>query len=180
MPVLDIFASGHSCANGHRFLHYEREVLSVESERARLLNSEVDSAAGDSRVIEYWLSNEYARSHLNGQLAGMLQNIYWSYDSGDRVKPTGNPFVYCPICRGPLHDFEQNDVWVQGKRCSNGHESFERGGKLNYAVNGENTHLVCEMSDVVLASLREGWLNDSVYQPQLHAQIRRVLEHYGG
>jgi hypothetical protein len=179
MSILDIFATGFSCANDHRFLHYNRAVLTLESGRAGLLNSEIDSTASDPLVIKYWLTSEYARSHLNGQLAEMLQNIYWSYESRDRVRPAGNSFVYCPVCRGPLEDFEQDDVWVQGKRCSNGHESFERGGKLNYTVNGESTHLVCEMSDEVLTSLRNGWLNDPIVEPQLHPQIRRILERYG-
>lgn len=179
MSVMDIYASAYSCANDHRFLHYEKEVLSQESERAGLLDSLIDSTDGDLSVIEYWLTNENARSHLNGQLAEIIQNIYWSCEAGNHLRPKGNSFLKCPLCRGSLETFEQDDVWFQGKKCRKGHEFYERGGRLNYTVNGESTHLVSEMSEEVLVSLREGWLkNNPLLEPQLHPQIRSVLEHY--
>jgi len=180
ISVLDIFASAYSCENDHRFLCYEKEVLSDESDRAVELDSPISPTASDLCVIEYWLSNEDAREHLNGQLAEMLQNIYWSSQADKHTALKGSSFVYCSICREKLEHFEQDDCWLQGKRCNNGHKYYERGGKMNYTIDGKSAHLVREMPREVLASLVTGWLkNNPVLEPQLHYQIRNVFEHYG-
>lgn len=144
-----------------------------------LVDTEGDSADDDLSIIKYWLTSENRRSRLNGQLAEMLQNIYWHYESHSHVKLNSNSLSYCPVCKSELENFEQDDIWFQGKKCGNGHEFYERGGRLNYTFDGERTHLVCEMSNNVLSSLLEGWLKDNPQlAPQLHPKIRRVFEHY--
>lgn len=149
------------------------------SERIDDIDTEGDSADDDLSIIKYWLTSDNRRSRLNGQLAEMLQNIYWHYESDSPANPNRNSFSYCPVCKSKLENFEQDDIWFQGKKCGNGHEFYERGGRLNYTTDGKRTHLVCEMSDNVLSSLLEGWLKDNpLLAPQLYSQIRRVFEHY--
>jgi len=179
LPVQDIHATAYACPDDHRFLQYQKEVLSIETEQAAALEPARDTVNNDMSIIEYWLSNEGVRSCLNNQLAEILQNIYWCGESHEHVRPKDETFKYCPLCGSELDDFEQYDVWVQGKRCGNGHEFYERGGRLNFTVDGESRHLVGEMSEEVLASLIDGWLKDNPrLTRQLPPQIRDVLERY--
>ena len=178
LPLLDIYASAYACPGNHRFLRYEKEISATETGRAATLAPASD-ATDDMGIIEYWLGNEDARSCLNNQLAEILQNICWTYESDVHVMPEGETFVYCPLCGSGLYDFEQDDVWVQGKRCGNGHEFYERGGRLNFTVDGEIRHLVCEMSEEVLAALIKGWLKaNPQLAAQLPRQVRGVLERF--
>jgi hypothetical protein len=179
LPILDIHASAFSCRGDHRFLQYNKQVLGTETDQAAALASAHDMTDNDMSIIEYWLGNESVRSCLNDQLAEILQNIYWSCGSEEHIRPEGDTFIHCPLCGSELNDFEQDDVWVQGKRCGNGHDFYERGGRLNYSVEGESRHLVGEMSDEVLDSLIEGWLKDNRrLTRQLPRQVRGVLERY--
>jgi hypothetical protein len=151
-------------------------VLGTETDQAAALAPASDST-DDMSIIEYWLGNEDVRSCLNNQLAEILQNIYWSSEPDKHVRPKGDTFIYCPLCGSELYDFEQDDVWVRGKRCGNGHDFYERGCRLNFILEGDSSHLVGEMSDEVLASLIEGWLQgDPQLATQLPLQIRSFLE----
>ena len=178
LPLLDIYASAYACPGNHRFLQYEKEISATETGRAATLAPATD-ATDDTGIIEYWLGNESVRSCLNNQLAEILQNIYWSGKPEEHLKPEGETFMHCPLCGNQLNVFEQDDVWVQGKRCGNGHEFYERGGRLNFTVDGEIRHLVCEMSEEVLAALIKGWLKaNPQLAAQLPRQVRGVLERF--
>jgi len=117
ISVLDIYANAYSCAKGHRFLHYYKEVLNQMSELIEDIAAVVDSTEEDMAVIKYWLTSEELRSRLNGQLAEMLQNIYWHCESDSHAMPDSASFCYCPVCKSKLENFEQDDIWFQEKNA---------------------------------------------------------------
>ncbi len=183
VKILDVFMQGLMCGQGHRFYVPLRTPLELGTERVA---SAVGSRKSDNlSVIRDWLTKIELRSLLNNQLATMLRRIYEI--STDNIHVTYAPsaaheyaiFKYCPLCTTPLKPYDQEDVWVQGLRCSNHHEFKMRNG-ISFLM-GEKTgvQLQEEMADETLNWLTDRWLRDNpALKDQLHPQITTILKQF--
>lgn len=183
VELVDVFVQGLKCGNGHRFFIPLIEVLLSETEKCPLLESVEDRSSDPLKIIRIWLSDVNYRSKLNGQLALILRRIYEIktnnlHNKKDATSGAEAIFKFCPICMNPLVKFEQDDIWVQGLKCSEGHEYFARNG-IHFFVEGELVELHDEIADSTMLSLVKSWLQDKkVLKSQLHYQIKMILENY--
>jgi len=153
-----------------------KDVLSVDSQQASSIDSPSATVTDDDEIIEYWLNSDGPRGKLNWQLALILQSIYDISKKNRKNDIDSLEYKYCPLCKGELANFDQDDVWVQGKRCQNGHSFYERGGRLWHK--GTLT-IIEDMDSPSLMSLVNAWLKDKkLLKRQMHIEIRGVLERF--
>jgi hypothetical protein len=153
-----------------------KEVLSVDSMQAPSVDSPISNGDDDNEVIEYWLTVDSARARLNGQLALILQSVYDITKSNRDYEIDSLSFKYCPMCNKELHDNDQSDAWVQGKKCAKGHNFYERGGELRHR---ETITIVEEMQGSSVIHLVNAWLKDKqLLKQQINKEIRGVLERF--
>lgn len=178
-PIKDIYLSGLSCPNKHFFFKSKRDVLSIDSLKAKSRPSPSSDGGRDLEVIEYWLTDEGARATLNDQIAVILRRIYEILKDRRHISREPNVFVFCPLCRMPLKDFDEGDSWQRGQRCNNSHEYRERGGTVDFWIEGTRANLSEEMPDVTLMVLLECWLKgDRLSETQLHGEIKKILSRF--
>ena len=178
-PLMDIYLLGFSCPNEHYFFKTCREVLGVESLKAKKMQPPASRGNKDFDVIEYWLTDKKARAVLNNQIAVLLRRIHETYKDDRHVSYDSSVFLLCPICTRPLETFDQPDIWVQGERCSNAHEFYERGGTIHFSFQGKRENLSEEMSDKTLLSLIDGWLKSNhLLEEQLHDEMKKIMQRF--
>lgn len=178
-PLLDIYLLGFSCPNNHYFFKTCQEVKSIESLKAKKMQPPASKGENNFDVIEYWLTDKKARAVLNNQIAVLLRRIHEIYKDDRHIIYDSPVFILCPVCAKTLEAFDQPDMWVQGKRCNNAHEFYERGGTIHFSFQGERNNLSQEMSDKTLSSLVDGWLKDNrSLEDQLHVEVRKILARF--
>jgi hypothetical protein len=192
-PLLDIYLKGYSCSKKHFFFEICEDVHSGESEKANEIKLPANKSKNDFEIIEYFLTNKKARAVINKQIAVMLRRIYEiskegrhiDYEKAVRIKAgrhiyyEKSMFIYCPICKEHLAEFQQQNIWVKGLRCNNSHEYYERGGTIDFKVHDEFKNLSEEMSDETLIYFVDAWLkNDPLLDMQLHDEMKRILRKY--
>ena len=170
--VLDVFANGLECREGHRFLTWKRRALAEDSARAG--DVAVPDSLDDLGIINHWLGVRSARSRLNEQLAEILARIHSIY-SGNRHVQSENAFLMCPRCGGCLEESEPLG-WKRGLVCSSGHSWYERGGRLMGTSPDGPVVLARELDDETLHTLVMRWLRGSAeLESNLHPSIRAIL-----
>jgi hypothetical protein len=88
-------------------------------------------------------------------------------------------FKYCPLCTEPLKPYDQDDVWVQGMQCANGHQFRMRNGVAFSIGDSKLLNLREEMADETLRWAIDQWLrNDPRFDDQLHPQIKAILKRF--
>lgn len=177
-PLKDIYLVGMSCKNGHYFYADCKDVSGRASTRPSISSPEYNGH-NEREIIEFWLTDIDARAALNPQLAVMIRRIHEILFENRHIPQEHEIFKYCPICRSELMNYDQDDCWVQGKKCSNSHEYAERGGAINGVHAGERIGLSAEMSDESLRWLIDGWLKDrKVLKAQLNKELAQILHKY--
>ncbi|MHB0914769.1 MAG: hypothetical protein ACYC5A_04910 [Thermoleophilia bacterium] len=174
----DSYAEGFVCKSGHRFFAISHEVLSSGSARATSMPAH-EGKTNDLEVIRKWLTEPKFRATLNSQLATVLRRIYEISKYDRHIESEAEPFKSCPICGDLLSKFDQDDCWVQGKRCANHHKFYERGGNLHFSVAEQRHNLSTEMSDISLYSLVDAWLGKNrLLREQVHPDVREVMKRF--
>lgn len=170
----DPFAVCFACAMDHRFYIPAAYAVSSQTEKASSLSVPAVAGASDAEIAQYWLTNPYARGHLNSQLVELLRQFV-----EHRALSYEPRFNWCPACGKSLSPFDQPDVWVQGLACENGHEFMERGGYISGSLGGEHISLLAEYPATAMKAVIGGWLKpNSIFAHQMHPTVRNILEHF--
>ncbi len=176
--LLDSFVHGLVCAKNHRFYVPLEATLSTMTEKTASLTSL--SSKDDLDLIRSWLTTSNLRPMLNDQLATMLRRIFEIKTGKIHINYPVGPmiltiFKYCPICSEVLSHHDQDDVWVEGLKCSKGHQFRLRNG-LDFPIEDTRLNLSEEMSDETLQHLIDAWLSDKPeLNKQLPTKIRQIL-----
>ncbi len=172
-PRLDRFSHGIVCENGHRFFLKTKTVLAANSivRNKFILPTTLKEPLA---ITQYWLTDENARSHLNDQLAEILVRIHEIETRGVNI-PDRPSFHYCPFCQQSLSDRGSEDGWVIDLYCSNNHRWGSRGGSLRGIFNNERVELSTEMTDTVLETMIDAWLDNPRQATNLHSSVEHVL-----
>jgi len=168
---LDPWAISLVCLGSHRFFVMPETPLAWQTAMAASLPlPHLDSWAPQD-VASFWLADPTVRPMLNEQLAQLLRTILEARQVSD------NPnFSFCPLCGGPLAEYEQPDIWVRGLRCLNGHSWAERGGCIYCKIDGVLFRLHAEDPDKTTSQLIAAWLKRHPHlDTNLHESVRRVL-----
>ncbi len=122
-------------------------------------------------IAEFWLSDPHARSMLNQQLAQLLRWIL------ERPGLIDEPqFLFCPICRHSLVEYDPDDIWVKGLRCKKDHLWALRGGHFFHFTETAHIELYSDSPDKTANRLVAAWLTPNpTLETNLHESIRRVL-----
>jgi hypothetical protein len=161
-----------SCQNGHRY--FVPPSPAPASQTTSAAKAKLPALAGrpPAAIAAFWLSDSYARSMLNEQLAELLRTVIDA-----RTAEAESPWSYCPMCAQPLSAHEQPDAWVRGLHCSHGHAWALRGGRLAGGDTPAQVDLHAELIKSTMLQLIQGWLNHNPYlDPQLHESVAGVLQ----
>jgi len=160
-----------ACPNDHRYSIFPSPTLSNASAAASQLELPEIAGATPRVVATFWLADPRARSHLNDQLAELLQAFL-----DERLTREPVPFRFCPVCGVALNEQPATDAWVNALGCSHGHVWGERGGGLGGRISGAPVVLRTEPSLKVAASVAAAWLQDNRrLARQLHDSLRPAL-----
>jgi hypothetical protein len=176
--LLDLNLEGYACERGHLFYSTRKEQQGGIP-AANTVRPLPDGS--DIQVLKFWLTDPRAREALPNQLALVCRRVVEIIENNHHVIKAETPFAFCPACGDSLSRFDSHDLYMQGLRCGNGHEFWERGGTINFIEHGARANLSAELDDEYLPALLEYWLGDSVWiQPYVHPQLRGVLKRFGG
>ena len=174
--LLDPNLKGYACDSGH--IYYT--TLNEQSGGIPTANTvrSLPRSSSDVEVLKFWLTNQSARKRLPNQLALVCRRIVEIIENKHHVAKIETPFVFCLTCGDELSPYG-DDNYMQGWKCKNGHEFWERGGTINYIEHGARANLSAELDDDYLPTLIEAWLSDYVWiQPYVHEQLRNVLSRF--
>jgi hypothetical protein len=181
--ALDIFIQGLKCEQNHRFYVSLKSPSVAAVEKCTL--SKGSSQSDELSVIRDWLTNVELRSVLGDGLAEILRRIYEIKTDDIHVAYTPSAahtyliFKYCPLCTEPLEPYDQNDVWVQGMQCVNGHQFRMRNGIAFSIGDSQLIYLHEEMADGTLHWSIDWWLkNEGRFKKELHPQIKAILKQF--
>ncbi|MBI1882929.1 MAG: hypothetical protein HYS08_01820 [Chlamydiae bacterium] len=176
--LMDPFLQGLICEKQHRFFVELKAPLSVETAKSSLIEAPPNKNRNDLEIIKRWLGQIQYRSKLNNQLATILRRIHDISVEGLHISYDYSIFQYCPICADGLRNFDHENSWTQGLRCSRGHEYGARNG-IGFILEKQHIQLQEEMEDKMLFSLIDGWLRkDTLVKEQLHQEIELVLSNF--
>lgn len=68
-----------------------------------------------------WLTKKDFRKNIQNGVAEILRKYIDLNDLTKVYSEQNDLNNFCPICSTILQEFSQDDVWVQGLKCSNGH-----------------------------------------------------------
>ena len=158
-----------ACEGDHRFFIMPPTPRAVDTAKASSFPEM--STLSPSAIASFWLTDPHARRLLNEQLAHLLRATLESRHVLDEPS-----FLFCPICRETLAEYEQPNIWVQGLCCQRSHCWALRGGHLFSAMANMRFELHAEYSDAAVGQLIAGWLKGGAHlRSNLHESIRRVL-----
>ncbi len=176
--TIDIHAQHFECSNKHRFVIWNQLADGKDTVTAYKLPP--IEHHDHKQIIRAWLENKTYRECLNDQLAYFLRRIY-EIEEANLLFPEiiGDRFQFCMFCRSDLHRYEQDNHWVEGVECKNGHRFLKRAG---VSFEWKNTILFVETDtdDETTCSMISHWLNSDnrLQQNQVHLQIRKILENF--
>ena len=84
-------------------------------------------------IAREWLTNNTLRKEYQNQVAEILRKYIDLNQANNNCDEQNRQNNFCPICSLHLKEFEQDDVWVIGLKCSNNHIFYERDG-LSYKL----------------------------------------------
>jgi hypothetical protein len=168
---VDPFVISLACAFHHKFLIYPEHPLAIETAKAEGMECP-DFAGAVETAARHWLSDPSARAVLNPQIAMLFRSYLEGFGPDPELE-----FSFCPRCGMRLADFEQDDVWVQGRVCANGHRWAYRGGRLGCVVAGQQFGVFREYSRENARSVATWWrCSDAASKSNVHASMRPVLQ----
>lgn len=176
--LLDPFLHGLRCCNGHRY--FEEIKSPTEDATARVANLRVVGAGAGSAMgaIRLWLRDNKLRRKLNNQLALVIRRIYEISNLGLHIDACVG-FTFCPICAQRMRKAKQTIGWAMESKCGSGHKLMERNGYLYFKRGRVSATLGEELSDELVLSLVDGWLQDDAnISSNLPAQLRGALRSY--
>lgn len=176
-PLLDPSLEGYACKNSHLFyttlLEQVGGIPTAETIQPPPMND-------DTQILKFWLTNRHARERLPNQLALVCRRIVEIVEENHRVAKVEKPFAFCPTCSETLSRFDSDDLYMQGLRCTNGHEFWERGSTINYMKRGARANLSAELDDDYIPKLIEYYASENKWiRPYVHPQLREVLKRFG-
>jgi len=142
--IPDLYMIGLKCTNDHCF---HIEVQQGECKDKKLYVDKHTTIA----IAKEWLTNQNFRKEIQNQVAEILRKYITLKNSGDNQEDETQSNNFCPICRLSLEEFKQNDVWVQGLKCSNNHIFYERNG-LSYKLSNLKPDITKASFDFLVTS----------------------------
>lgn len=146
--LIDPYKMGLKCRNEHHF-H-----IDIENEKS----NNVDIKSDKNSLLELageWLTDKDLRNNLQSQLAEILRKYIDLKTQNTVVEQKISAFKYCPLCSSRLKKFKQDDIWVVGLKCKNGHELYLRNG-LSY----EGAQLEPDLSNENFIFLLNAYVDD--------------------
>ena len=176
LTLLDIYRVGYRCENNHLFDAETRMIISQESADVHSVISPAHPDATDINIIKFWLTDNAARSKLNSQIAKILSKIHEAITTESPKKTEFPIFKFCPFCKLQLEQFDQDDCWVRGIKCTNDHKLYERGGGVNYHTDDGSFHLSSELSNESVMFFIDSWLKGNpALDTNLHPEIKGIF-----
>lgn len=174
--LLDPNLKGYRCANGDIFSTTLNEQFGGIPKANTIQPPPIDD---DIRLLKFWLTDQRARERLPNQLAILYRRLVEIAEDNHHIAPVASPFTFCLTCGDPLSRFDSDDVYMQGSRCRNGHEFWERGNTVFYTESGAQANLSADLDDDYMPTLIEFYTrDDDVIQPYVHPQLRAVLKRF--
>jgi len=174
--LLDPNLRGYRCANGDVLYTMLNEQFGGIPAASTI---EPPPMNDDLQVLKFWLTDPRARERLPNQLAVLCRRLVEIAEHGHHIAPVQSPFAFCPTCGEPLSRFDSDDVYMQGLRCSNRHELWERGKTVFYTDRGSRAQLSGDLDDDHMRTLIEFYTrDDALIQPYVHPQLRAVLKRF--
>jgi hypothetical protein len=168
---VDPFVICFACTSGHKFFVYPDYPLAIETAKAKSMVCP-DFKEDPEAAARYWLSDPAARCVLNPQIATLFRSFLEGFGPNPELE-----FEYCPRCGQLLSDFEQDDIWVVGRACSNHHNWAYRGGHLGCVIEGNQFGLHREYSQENARTTAAWWLGSNKKpQSNVHPSMRSILE----
>lgn len=174
--LLDPNLKGYRCANGDVFYTTLNEqfggIPTANTIKPPPMNDDI-------QILKFWLTDQRARERLPNQLATLCRRLVEIAEDNHHITPVRSPFAFCPTCGEPLSHFDSADVYMQGLRCSNGHEFWERGKTVFYNEGGSRANLSGDLDDDYMPTLMEYYTSDDdLIQPYVHPRLRAVLKRF--
>lgn len=175
--LLDPHIQGYACSDGDVFfttlIHQAGGIPTADTIRPPPLNDDI-------QILKFWLSDGHARDRVPNQLAVLCRRMVEIAEDNHHVAHVADPFVFCPTCRQALIRFDSDDGYMQGLRCSSGHEFWARGGTVHYVDRGVRANLSADLDDDYMPKLIEYYAGDDKHiKPYVHPQLRGVLQRFG-
>jgi hypothetical protein len=160
--ILDPFMAGLRCKNNHCF---HIEIAHGEFKN----NALMANTTNNIEIATEWLTNTELRAEIQNQVAEILRKYIELSDSNYTDTEETNSNKFCPICGLTLEEFKQDDVWVQGLKCSNGHQLYSRSG-----LSFNNATLTPDINKDTFSVLVKSYLEEEQRQ-HLPNQITQLL-----
>jgi len=163
------------CRNGHRYHYFSKAVDYGSSVEASAVST--PHFTSDIDCLRFWLSD--ARHVLGDPLAELATGILRCYE-GHRLPEEPAKAQQCPQCGSLLSAFDDDDVWVQSMRCTQGHTWGVRGRMV--ATSGPVLRVFRELTDAELVRGVAEYLNagqpllDAMLPPSLRAAFDRFVQ----
>ena len=161
--LIDPYMIGFACKNHHRF---HIEIIRDGQFTDKSLQSDKTSPL---EIAKDWLTDKNLRKQVQNQLAEILRKYIDIQTSISNEEEKNQSFMYCPICTFDLKEFEQDDVWVVGLKCSNNHILYSRNG-LSY----DGAWLKTDISKDTFSFLIKSYLEEARSE-HLPEQIAKLL-----
>jgi hypothetical protein len=162
--IIDPYSVGLKCSNNHKF-HVETQQNDFYENNLRV---DKDS---NLEIAKEWLVNTAFRQNIQSQVAEILRKYVEQSEIKD--EPTDESDLldnYCPVCSLAFKEFKQDDVWVIGLTCANGHIFYSRNG-LNY----KNSTLKPDIDEATFEFLIDGYISPE-QKDQLPDQILNLFK----
>lgn len=175
--LLDPNIQGYACSNGDVFY-----VTLIEQAGGIPIAATIRPPAmsDDIQILKFWLSDKHASERVPNQLAVLCRRMVEISEENRHVAAVADPFAFCPTCSEALVRFESDDVYMQGLRCSRGHEFWARGSTIYYVDRGVRANLSADLDDDYMPKLIEYYAGDNKHiKPYVHPQLRGVLQRFG-
>jgi hypothetical protein len=174
--LIDPYLRGYACT--HRHVFYETVIQHLGG-IPTADTVQPPPMSDDVQILKFWLTDAHARERVPNQLALVCRRMVDIIERDHHVPYVENLFAFCPTCGEPLSRFDSDDVYMQGSRCRNDHEFWERGGTAYYQTHGGKANLSAELVDRHLPQLIDYYAgDDAIIQPYVHPQLRAVLKRF--
>jgi hypothetical protein len=174
--LLDANLKGYACSKGDRFY---TTLIDQAGGMPTADTIEPPPLKDDLQILKFWLTDTAARARVPNQLAVACRRIVEMAERHHHVARVEEPFAFCPKCGETLSRFDSDDQYMQGLRCTSGHEYWWRGSTLHYVEGGIRANLSAELDDEFLRKVIEYYAGGNEYvEPYVHPQLRAVLKRF--
>jgi hypothetical protein len=156
--IIDPYSIGLKCPNNHRF-HIEIQQNEFYEKNLKVNKDNY------LEIAKEWLTNEDFRKNIHSQIAEILRRYVELHETNNKYNERNILNNYCPVCSLSLQKFKQDDVWVEGLKCTNDHVFYSRNG-LTY----KNSTLITDIDKTKFEFLINSYLTGE-QKEQLPNQI---------